>query len=220
MNNKKKVSNRAKSVVIASAIATVATLTTCSALEAHSENMNKLRFNYEQENVEMMKPLLRDAENQAKINIEVAKKVQENEKIVKKFREEEKKKKEKLNTKLEQLKKQTGLNIISFREYTFELSFYSDLNCENGYGTLTANGENLSAGMIANNFLPFNTMVYFEGYGTKRVTDRGSEEYFNAVNKADVFVPRNSGESDGEYYDRVNNMGRKYVTGYILEIGD
>lgn len=119
-----------------------------------------------------------------------------------------------------ELRQKTGLNVVGFQEYTFELSFYSDLNIENGYGNLTANGETLSAGMIANNFLPFNTNVYIEGYGTKRVTDRGSEKYFNAVNKADVFIPRNSGESDSEYYRRVNNMGRKYVKGYILELGE
>lgn len=119
---------------------------------------------------------------------------------------------------IKELKSKTGLNVVGFDEYTFELSFYSDLNCENGYGNLTANGERLSAGMIANNFLPFNTKVYFEGYGTKRVTDRGSNRYFNAVNKADVFVPRQGGESPDEYYRRVNNMGRIHVKGYILKV--
>lgn len=121
--------------------------------------------------------------------------------------------------KIKDLRTQTGLNVVGFEEYTFELSFYTDLNCENGYGKLTANGETLSNGMIANNFLPFGTKIYFEGFGTKRVTDRGSKKYFYSVNKADVFVPRNGNESDGEYLSRINNMGRKQVKGYILKVG-
>lgn len=121
---------------------------------------------------------------------------------------------------IEELRQKTGLDVIGFEEYTFELSFYSDLNCENGYGNLTANGEILSEGMIANNFLDFNTKIYMEGYGTKRVTDRGSKKYFNAVNKVDVFVPRKNGELDSEYYRRVNNMGRKNTKGYILKLAE
>lgn len=217
---KKNIRSRAKSVVIASAIATATTFTTCSALETHVDNINRQKMEMEQANIERMKPLLRKAEEKAKFDREVEKKIKENQRIAKRLREEEEKKKQELNAQIEQLKNKTGLNIIGFQEYTFELSFYSDLNCENGFGNLTANGETLSDGMIANNFLDFNTNVYFEGYGTKRVTDRGSEKYFNAINKADVFVPRNGDENDDEYYARVNNMGRKYVKGYILEIGD
>lgn len=122
--------------------------------------------------------------------------------------------------KTKELRATSGLNVVGFEEYTFELSFYSDLNCENGYGNLTANGERLSSGMIANNFLPFNTRVYLEGHGTKRVTDRGSHKYFNAVNKEDVFVPKNGGESVDAYYRRVNSMGRIHVKGYILKLGE
>lgn len=116
------------------------------------------------------------------------------------------------------LKDAYGINTYGYRKYTMELSFYSDLNCENGYGNLTATGEILSPGMVANNQLPFGTKVYMEkGYGMKTVKDRGSHRYFGNVTKFDVFVPRKSGESDGAYYRRVNNMGRVNVTGYIFD---
>ena len=122
--------------------------------------------------------------------------------------------------KVNEIREATGLNVIGFEKHTFELSFYSDLNCENGYGNLTASGKTLSDGMIANNYLDFGTNVYIDGYGLKVVEDRGSYKYFNAVNKADVFVPRIQGESDSEYYKRVNMLGRKNVNGYILYIGE
>ena len=111
--------------------------------------------------------------------------------------------------KVNEIREATGLNVIGFEKHTFELSFYSDLNCENGYGNLTASGKTLSDGMIANNYLDFGTNVYIDGYGLKVVEDRGSYKYFNAVNKADVFVSRIEGESDSEYYKRVNMLGRK-----------
>lgn len=122
--------------------------------------------------------------------------------------------------KVNELREATNLDVIGFEKHTFEISFYSDLNCENGFGNLTASGKTLSDGMIANNFLDFGTNVYIEGYGLKTVEDRGSKKYFNAVNKADVFVPRIEGETDDQYYRRVNMLGRKNVDGYILYIGE
>ncbi len=117
---------------------------------------------------------------------------------------------------INELRNITGLDVTGYIKYTFELSFYSDLNCENGFGNITATGKTLEDGMIANNFLDFGTKVYIEGLGLKTVEDRGSKKYFNTINKIDVFVPRNYGESDREYYKRVNNLGRKNVDGYIL----
>ena len=67
--------------------------------------------------------------------------------------------------KVNEIREATGLNVIGFEKHTFELSFYSDLNCENGYGNLTASGKTLSDGMIANNYLDFGTNVYIDGYG-------------------------------------------------------
>lgn len=70
---------------------------------------------------------------------------------------------------------------------------------------------------VANNFLPFFTDVYIEGYGMKEVHDTGSPRYFNASNKFDVYVPRNPGENDSNYFRRVNSYGRKIVQGYIIK---
>lgn len=119
--------------------------------------------------------------------------------------------------KLRDIRDTYGLKSTDNIKLTFELSFYTDLNCENGYGNLTASGKILADGMIANNFLPFGTKIYIEGYGMKTVEDRGSKKYFNSVNKIDVLVPRLSGENDYEYYKRVNAMGRKHVVGYIFK---
>ena len=122
--------------------------------------------------------------------------------------------------KVNELRDITGVNLIGYSKITFEVSFYSDLNCENGFGNITATGKTLGDGMIANNFLEFGTKVYIEGLGLKTVEDRGSKKYFNAIDKVDVFVPRINGESDSEYYKRVNNLGRKNIDGYILFIGE
>lgn len=113
-------------------------------------------------------------------------------------------------------KRTYGLDIDKATKMTFHLSFYSDLNCENGYGNLTASGKILRDGMVANNFLPFGTKIFLEGHGMKTVEDRGSKKYFNTIQKLDVLVPRYGGESEGAYYRRVNNMGRKSVTGYLF----
>ena len=123
-------------------------------------------------------------------------------------------------TKINHLREITGLEVTGYSKYTFELSFYTDLNCENGFGNITATGKILKDGIIANNFLDFGTKVYIEGFGVKTVEDRGSKKYFNTVSKVDVFVPRNNGESDSEYYKRVNDLGRKNVDGYVLYFAD
>ncbi|MGL4801885.1 MAG: hypothetical protein ACRC18_06440 [Cetobacterium sp.] len=121
--------------------------------------------------------------------------------------------------KIHELRNKTGLDVIDYKEYTVHLSFYSDLACENSiYGNVTATGEILSPGMVANNFLDFGTNIYMEGYGLKVNKDRGSKKYFNSIEKFDVFIPRNQGESDSQYYKRVNNLGRTTTKGYILEI--
>ena len=122
--------------------------------------------------------------------------------------------------KINELRSITGIDLIGYSKVTFEVSFYSDLNCENGFGNITATGKTLEDGMIANNFLEFGTKIYIEGLGLKTVEDRGSKKYFNAINKIDVFVPRINGESDSEYYKRVNSLGRKNIDGYILFNGE
>lgn len=120
----------------------------------------------------------------------------------------------KLKTKIEN---ETGIKIKELQAITCNITYYSSLACENGkYGLKTASGIMMNGKTVANNFLSFGTDLYINGYGHKVVHDRGSSKHFNTVNRFDVYVPRNSGESDSVYYKRVNNMGRKTVTGYIL----
>lgn len=212
--------NRVKAVVMAGVVATNTTLTSIPVVNLYLEQKREEELKSALIKMrEVEKNILDKKEKERKLE-EYLEGIRKRSKELEEIRKEQERMKDYTYRTIKKLKEQTGLNVVGFKEYVFELSFYSDLNCENGYGNLTANGERLSSGMIANNFLPFNTKVYIEGYGTKRVTDRGSKKYFNAINKADVFVPRNSGESDSSYYRRVNNMGRKNVKGYILEIGD
>lgn len=98
---------------------------------------------------------------------------------------------------------------------TFYLSFYTNLPSENGGWTVTATGDTLKYGMVANNVYPFYTKIYLEGYGTMRVMDRGGSD-FNSRSRLDVFIPRRSGESSSAYLRRVNNMGRRTARGRVL----
>ena len=100
----------------------------------------------------------------------------------------------------------------------FELTFYSDLDCENGFGNTTCESKTLINGMVANNFYDLGTTIHLENYGDVIVSDRGSKKYFNNYFRLDVFVARiNSNEDDDVYLKRVNNMGKKYIKGYIIK---
>lgn len=97
---------------------------------------------------------------------------------------------------------------------SFTLTFYTDLASENGGYTGTASGAPLVYGVVASNSYPFGTKIYLEGYGYFTVADRGGSD-FDSYGRLDVFIPRNAGESDDEYYNRVNSMGRPTVSGYV-----
>ncbi|MBC6695230.1 hypothetical protein H9L25_00360 [Terrisporobacter mayombei] len=113
--------------------------------------------------------------------------------------------------------KVTGENVTKVTEIECKLSFYTSLARENaGYENLTASGSALYPGVIANNMYPFDTDIYIEGFGICQVKDRGGKG-LSTYNNFDVYIPRNYGESDLDYYDRVNDMGIKTVKGYILE---
>ena len=114
----------------------------------------------------------------------------------------------------EEARKKHKIKAKSQQTYTMTLTFYTDLNCENGFGPITASGKRLTSGHIANNVLPIGTKVYIDGYGMKTVEDRGGN-HFNSASNVDVFVPRQAGESDSAYYRRVNNMGRRKATATI-----
>ncbi len=99
---------------------------------------------------------------------------------------------------------------------TFYLSFYTDLPEHNGGWTITATGEKLTYGVVANNVWPLYTRIYLEGYGTMTVKDRGGAHFYNRY-RLDVFIPRKSGETNAQYTARVWDLGRKTVKGRILK---
>lgn len=100
----------------------------------------------------------------------------------------------------------------------FILTFYTSLNSENSSaGPVTCQNKPLTHGGVANNVIPQNTNIYLEGYGQVTVNDRGSDKYFCVDNRLDVFIEREPGESDRQYYQRVNSYGVQKVNGYIVK---
>lgn len=99
---------------------------------------------------------------------------------------------------------------------TFYLSFYTDLPEHNGGWTVTATGDKLTYGVVANNVWPLYTKIYLEGYGTMTVKDRGGAHFYNRY-RLDVFIPRKSGETNKQYTARVWSLGRKTTKGRILK---
>jgi 3D (Asp-Asp-Asp) domain-containing protein len=100
----------------------------------------------------------------------------------------------------------------------FILTFYTSLDSENSSaGAVTCQNKPLTPGGVANNVIPQNTNIYLEGYGQVIVNDRGSDKYFGVDNRLDVYIPREPGESDRQYFKRVNNYGIQKVQGYIMK---
>lgn len=137
------------------------------------------------------------------IQVQYEKKKLENEKKA----EEERLRKEK---ELEEQKK----NEPEWQE--FVLTFYTSLNSENGYGSITCTGSKLYDGLVASNYYKLNTKIQLQGWGEVIVGDRGGSNFNNDF-RLDVFVPKESNESDSHYYSRVNNMGKVKVKGYIVK---
>lgn len=99
---------------------------------------------------------------------------------------------------------------------TFYLSFYTDLPEENGGWTITATGDKLVYGVVANNVWPLYTKIYLEGWGTMTVKDRGGSHFYNRY-RLDVFIPRKSGETNTQYKARISNLGRQTAKGRIVK---
>lgn len=103
---------------------------------------------------------------------------------------------------------------------TFSLTFYSSLPIENGgYADMACGGKIADVKKViyvANNVYPCGTKIYLEGYGVMTVQDRGGKG-FNSKTRLDVLIPRNAGESDKDYFKRVNDKGRPSVRGYIIK---
>lgn len=94
------------------------------------------------------------------------------------------------------------------------LSFYGDFAHENGGYSTDAQGNKLVAGTVASNAYSFGTQFYFNGQ-IFTVRDRGGSS-FSSSNRLDVFVPRQNGESDYEYKQRIKQYGKRTVTMYKL----
>lgn len=105
--------------------------------------------------------------------------------------------------------------ITSPKKQEFIVTYYTDLNSENGYGAVNCLGEKLEHTMIASNYYKLGTKIKIDGV-TYEVRDRGSSR-FNNPKRLDMFIPRNKDESNSEYYKRVNAMGVKRVEGHIVK---
>lgn len=129
-------------------------------------------------------------------------------------------KKSKKQKELEYWSKVTGNKVTKVTKITAKLSFYTDLDCENyqGCNGKTASGVKLYDGVVANNSLKFGTNIYFKGYGEYEVLDKGGKGLYGY--NFDMYIPRNYGESDRSYFNRINNMGIHKTTGYILEFAE
>lgn len=99
------------------------------------------------------------------------------------------------------------------KEVDFILSFYTNTKDENGGYTVTCTGQPLQYGMIASNVYPLGTKIYLEGYGLFTVADTGGD-HFNNYNRLDVLIPPKY-EGEPNYKQRVNNMGKPHVKGYV-----
>ena len=99
----------------------------------------------------------------------------------------------------------------------FILTFYTSLDCENGYGNgITCTGSKMYDGIVANNILKLGTIIKLDGFGEVTVGDRGGRN-FNTSNRLDVYIPKLSSESNSEYYRRVQKMGKIVVKGRIIK---
>ena len=112
---------------------------------------------------------------------------------------------------LEEIKRQEEASTIEFI-----LTFYTSLDCENGYGAITCTGKKLVDGMVASNVYKLGTTIKLKGWGEVTVSDTGGEN-FNVSNRLDVFIPRDGDESDYNYKRRVNKMGKVTVKGRIIK---
>ena len=120
-----------------------------------------------------------------------------------KIREEEKKRLE------EEEKNKYDIDIV--------FSYYTDLSEENGgYTGITCTGEPLKYGHIASNVWELGTQFKTQDGQIFTVADKGGSN-FNSYNRVDCYIPRQIGESDYQYYKRVNNMGHKTVTVKLIE---
>lgn len=117
---------------------------------------------------------------------------------------------------LNQLRDKTGININDIETVNFELTYYTNLPEENGGYTVTCTGNPLEGNIVANNVIPQQTKIVLRDR-LVTVADKGAESIFSVKNRLDVLAPRLAGETDQQYLDRVNDIGRVKIEGYILK---
>ena len=103
--------------------------------------------------------------------------------------------------------------------YDIELifSFYTSLSSENGGNEgITCTGSKLKYGDLASNVWELGTQFKTQDGQIFTVADKGGS-HFNSYNRVDCYIPRQTGESDYQYYKRVNNMGHKTITVKLIK---
>ena len=103
--------------------------------------------------------------------------------------------------------------------YNIELifSFYTSLSSENGGNEgITCTGSKLKYGDLASNVWGLGTKFKTQDGQIFTVVDKGGS-HFNSYNRVDCYIPRQIGESDYQYYKRVNNMGHKTITVKLIK---
>lgn len=120
------------------------------------------------------------------------------------------------NIEYDQSEIEKNQNETSKIETIFEITYYTSLEGEDpNIEAPTSSGVMPQYGMVANNVLPYDTIIELEGMGTFVVKDHGGDE-FDSINRLDIFIPRLAGEKDDAYNKRILNMGRiTNVKGYI-----
>lgn len=108
-------------------------------------------------------------------------------------------------------------NTSNVKEVSVRVSFYTSLASENGgYAGMNAVNGRLTLGSIsAPKSVPFGSTISIPemqkllGITEFTVDDRGGAIFVreDGVYKLDVYVPQKQGESDNDYFKRVNNMG-------------
>ncbi len=108
---------------------------------------------------------------------------------------------------------------------TFVVTYYTSLGVENGgFENLAARGNELKEGTVATSaHIPFDTKFNLPGIGEVIVDDimanwvveKRKDDHGQDTIPVDVYVPRNDGESDEAYFNRVDDMGVNVVEGTV-----
>ena len=124
-----------------------------------------------------------------------------------------------VNERFDRIEEEHSQKEKEINSYNIELifSFYTSLSSENGDNEgITCIGSKLKYGDLASNIWGLGTKFKTQSGEIFTVADKGGS-HFNSYNRVDCYIPRQIGESDYQYYKRVNNMGHKTITVKIIE---